>query len=204
MRGRKKKIMRASSAVPDKGASEASNSNNSANVEEVLKQAEVSVNPEPAAVPVPEPVVTVTHNTETPLCIEVPASKEPIILGRVSEPKWTPEFETIKNMNMFYPEASERGGYLLRCREVQMTDGAWFRGLMMGRDGMLKIRTGIRYNNVFKHPHFIKELPEHAWTEKRLSAQSINLNGELVLLMHNFGTKMTVQQGDIIGEIVFC
>lgn len=188
MRGRKKKIMRASSA-PVKENPTPSTSETSTDVKTVLKEAEVSVTPK-------SPIDTV--------CVDVPKSEEPVIVSRVAPSKWVPKFDTIRNMNMFLPEISERGGYLIRCREVQMTDGAWFRGLMMGRDGMLKIRTGIRYNEVFKHPHFIKELPEHALTEKRLSTQSINLDGELVLLMHNFGTKLTVQQGDIIGEITFC
>lgn len=116
--------------------------------------------------------------------------------------KSAPKFETIAKMEAFMPEKSERDGYLLRIRAVKNMTGHIAPSYVFERGQQVTIFTGVKYNDVFKRPHFIKELPE--LTQKHecyVGMNGYDYNGELAIHMYLNGNKIALRHGNPVAEL---
>lgn len=159
----------------------------------------------------PQPVIETNVSADVHLLhIQSPEPKipeEPRIIQRVNDEAKTISnnigFETIKDLDMFMPEKSERDGYYLKLRAAKGMDGIVYPSHTYQRDDDVLIYTGVKYNSVFKSPHFVKELPELCHKHGIfMGLNTMDLDGELVLHMYIRGSKVRFNQGMPIAELV--
>lgn len=156
----------------------------------------------------PQPVIVTNVPPDVPsLEIKSQEPEQPRIIQRVNDEAKTASnnigFETIKDLDMFMPEKSERDGYYLKLRAAKGMDGIVYPSHTYQRDDDVLIYTGVRYNSVFKSPHFVKELPELCHKHGIfMGLNTMDLDGELVLHMYIRGSKVRFNQGMPIAELV--
>ena len=121
-------------------------------------------------------------------------------------------FEMMHDCGMFKPERSESGGWLIKARLHKMGTGTkntlvqWDKGCTI--HAQIEViqhmyKTGIKYDSVFNHPHFIKNIPKlilnHGFN---VVNATMDIDGELVLVAWHNGAEARIVQGNVIAELV--
>lgn len=115
--------------------------------------------------------------------------------------KSTPKFECVIS-DSYMPEKTERDGYYLKVRAVTDMTGVVYPTHSYPRDVQVRVLTGVKYNSVFKRPHFVKELPELCDKhESYVCNNSYDYNGELAVIVHIHGFTQKFAQGSPIAEL---
>ena len=115
--------------------------------------------------------------------------------------KTAPKFECVQS-DSYMPEKTERDGYYLKVRAVTDMTGFVYPTHSYPRDVQVRVLTGVKYNSVFKRPHFVKELPELCDKhESYVCNNSYDYNGELAVLVSIHGFTQKFAQGKPIAEL---
>lgn len=173
--------------------------------EQVMEQAVVTASPTEAMGPLG---IVEVQTTEEPIPSDIPLPKTPetpTLEQRCSEVecqcKSTPKFECVVS-DSYMPEKTERDGYYLKVRAVTDMTGVVYPTHSYPRDVQVRILTGVKYNSVFKRPHFVKELPELCDKhESYICNNSYDYNGELAVLVNIHGFTQKFAQGSPIAEL---
>lgn len=127
-----------------------------------------------------------------------------------------PSFELIHGINAkgFIPEVSGRGGWILKANVLKANihrpeDGVrWNLTASCSNKSDICmsyiIKTGLKYNDVFKRAHIVKTLPEHsARYAFFVDGNTVEIDGELAIVAFHRGPSFTIRQGDDVAEIIF-
>lgn len=155
-----------------------------------------------------------TANTAT--AVKASSDAVSIVNPQVTDAVKNPNTETPKNPETpknglcaispaFIPDHNEYGAYLLKCNLTkQFGDNVWRNGGTFVREETILVKTGIKYNEaLYKKIHFVKGLSTNAVNNGLIvNSATIEMDGELCVMIHVFDFRIKILQGDVIAELI--